>query len=58
MVDEKDPDAVKTLFDAVWAQHGCSTALINGAGEQFPQPAIGFSVKGWSAVINTNLNGT
>ena len=23
-----------------------------------PQPAIDFAVKGWNAVINTNLNGT
>jgi citronellol/citronellal dehydrogenase len=32
--------------------------LINSAGGQFPQPAIDFSIKGWNAVVNTNLNGT
>ena len=32
--------------------------LVNSAGGQFPQAAIDFSVKGWNAVINTNLNGT
>src|SRR5258707_1384925 len=56
--DIKDPDAVKALFDAVWETHGRVDGLINSAGGQFPQPAIDFSVKGWNAVINTNLNGT
>ena len=32
--------------------------LVNSAGGQFPQAAIDFSVKGWNAVIDTNLNGT
>ncbi len=32
--------------------------LVNNAGGQFAQPAIDFSVKGWNAVIDTNLNGT
>ena len=57
-VDIRDPDAVKALFDAVWKTHGRVDGLINSAGGQFPQPAIDFSVKGWNAVINTNLNGT
>jgi citronellol/citronellal dehydrogenase len=56
--DIKDPDAVKALFDSVWKTHGRVDGLINSAGGQFPQPAIDFSVKGWNAVINTNLNGT
>jgi citronellol/citronellal dehydrogenase len=56
--DIRDPDAVKALFDSVWKTHGRVDCLINSAGGQFPQPAIDFSVKGWNAVINTNLNGT
>src|ERR1700756_5710990 len=56
--DIKDPDAVKALFHAVWRTHGRVDLLINSAGGQFPQPAIDISVKGWNAVINTNLNGT
>jgi citronellol/citronellal dehydrogenase len=56
--DIKKPDAVKALFDAVWKTHGHVDSLINNAGGQFPQPAIDFSVNGWNAVINTNLNGT
>src|SRR6266700_3406126 len=56
--DIKDPDAVKALFDSVWKTHGRVDGLINSAGGQFPQPAIDFSVKGWNAVIDTNLSGT
>jgi citronellol/citronellal dehydrogenase len=58
VVDIRDPDAVKTLFGATWKTHGRVDTLINSAGGQFPQPAIDFSVKGWNAVIDTNLNGT
>src|SRR4051794_23380596 len=56
--DIREPDAVNALFDAVWAGHGRLDSLINSAGGQFPQPAIDFSINGWNAVINTNLNGT
>ena len=58
VVDIRDPDAVTALFDAVWQKHGRVDGLINSAGGQFPQAAIDFSVKGWNAVIDTNLNGT
>ena len=58
ITDIKDPDAVNATFDAVWAAHGRLDILVNSAGGQFPQPAIDFSVKGWNAVVNTNLNGT
>jgi len=54
----RDPLAVTALFDAVWAAHGRLDVLVNSAGGQFPQAAIDFSVKGWNAVIDTNLNGT
>ncbi len=56
--DVRELDAVARLFDAVWQAHGRVDGLINSAGGQFPQPAIDFSVKGWNAVIDTNLNGT
>ncbi|MFZ5734552.1 MAG: SDR family oxidoreductase [Pseudomonadota bacterium] len=57
-LDIKDADAVSALFDALWTRHGRVDGLINSAGGQFPQAAIDFSVKGWNAVVNTNLNGT
>lgn len=57
-VDVREPDSARALFDDIWSRHGRLDILINSAGGQFPQPAIDFSVKGWNAVINTNLNGT
>ena len=58
VADIREPDAVGALFDTIWTAHGRIDSLINSAGGQFPQPAIDFSVKGWNAVIDTNLNGT
>lgn len=57
-VDIRDPDSVAAFFERIWQEHGRVDVLVNSAGGQFPQPAIDFSVKGWNAVINTNLNGT
>ena len=54
----RDPDAVKRLIDTTQRALRCLDALINNGGGQFPQAAIDFSVKGWLAVIDTNLNGT
>src|SRR6266704_1036910 len=58
VADIREPDAVNALFDAVWSAQGQVDSLINSAGGQFPQAAIDFSIKGWNAVINTNLDGT
>ena len=57
-IDIREPDAVQALFEAIWKTVGRVDSLINSAGGQFPQAAIDVSVKGWNAVINTNLNGT
>jgi len=54
----RDPDQVGELFEKVIDKHGSVNILINNAGGQFPQAAIDFSVKGWNAVIDTNLNGS
>jgi len=54
----RDPDAVARLLDAVWQRFGTLDLVVNNAGGQFPQAAIEFSVKGWNAVVDTNLNGT
>jgi citronellol/citronellal dehydrogenase len=54
----RDPNAVAMMIDEVFEKHGNLDVLVNNAGGQFPQPAIDFSVKGWNAVIDTNLNGT
>lgn len=57
-VDIREPEAVAAFFDRIWEEHGRLDILVNSAGGQFPQAAIDFSVKGWNAVVNTNLNGT
>jgi citronellol/citronellal dehydrogenase len=54
----RDPDQVGALMDAVWDRFGRLDVLIDNAGGQFAQPAIDYSVKGWQAVIDLNLNGT
>lgn len=54
----RDPEQVKSLFEEVWQHYGRLDTLVNSAGGQFPQAAIDFSVKGWNAVIDTNLNGS
>ncbi len=54
----RDPEAVNAFFAAAYERFGRVDILVNNAGGQFAQPAIDFSVKGWNAVIDTNLNGT
>jgi NAD(P)-dependent dehydrogenase (short-subunit alcohol dehydrogenase family) len=58
IADIREPQAVGALFDAVWDAQGRIDGLVNAAGGQFPQAAIDFSIKGWNAVIDTNLTGT
>jgi len=58
VADIREPDSVEAMFDTIWAAHGRIDGLVNSAGGQFPQSAIDFSVKGWNAVIDTNLSGT
>ena len=54
----REPEEVKSLFARIAAECGPLTAVVNNAGGQFPQAAIDYSVKGWNAVVDTNLNGT
>jgi NAD(P)-dependent dehydrogenase (short-subunit alcohol dehydrogenase family) len=54
----RDPAQVAGLFADVVGHHGRLDILVNNAGGQFPQAALDYSVKGWHAVIDTNLNGT
>ena len=56
--DIREPDQIDAMFEQVSAEYGLPDVLINNAGGQFPQAAIDFSVRGWNAVINNNLNGT
>jgi citronellol/citronellal dehydrogenase len=54
----RDAEQVEALFDSAQDRFGGIDILVNNAGGQFPQAAIDFSVKGWNAVIDTNLNGS
>jgi citronellol/citronellal dehydrogenase len=53
----RDHDAVARMIDTSFANGGVDI-MINNAGGQFSQKAIDYSVKGWNAVIDTNLNGS
>lgn len=57
-VNIREQEQVEQLFATVSRECGPLTAVINNAGGQFPQAAIDFSVKGWKAVVDTNLNGS
>ena len=54
----RDPEQANALFKEIWERFDRLDLLVNCAGGQYPQAAIDFSVKGWNAVIDTNLNGT
>lgn len=54
----KKEDEVVALFDRVLAEHNSIYGLVNNAGGQFASPAEFISLKGWTAVLETNLTGT
>ncbi|MBI3994320.1 MAG: SDR family oxidoreductase [Candidatus Lambdaproteobacteria bacterium] len=54
----RDPQQVADFIAGIWARHGRLDVQLNNAGGQFAQLALDFTVKGWQAVIDTNLNGT
>jgi citronellol/citronellal dehydrogenase len=54
----REPEQVEALYARIAAECGTLTVVVNNAGGQFAQPAMDFTVKGWNAVIDTNLNGT
>lgn len=54
----REEDEVKALFDFVLGEHGKVDGLVNNAGGQFLSPAEFISLKGWHAVVETNLTGT
>ena len=55
--DIRDEDQVLATVEAVLATHGRIDGLVNNAGGQFPSPLRDISLKGWEAVVRTNLTG-
>jgi citronellol/citronellal dehydrogenase len=56
-LDIRDEPAVRAGIAAVLAAHGRIDGLVNNAGGQYPGPAESLSLKGWEAVVRTNLTG-
>jgi citronellol/citronellal dehydrogenase len=55
--DIREEEAVVATVQAVLTQHGRIDALLNNAGGQFPSALKDISLKGWEAVVRTNLTG-
>lgn len=53
----RDEAAVQALVAQIAQAHGRIDALINNAGGQFPAQLKDISLKGWEAVVQTNLTG-
>ncbi|KAG7164644.1 peroxisomal trans-2-enoyl-CoA reductase-like [Homarus americanus] len=51
-------DQVKNLITSTLSEMGRIDYLVNNGGGQFPSPVANMSLKGWNAVIDTNLTGT
>jgi len=51
-------DEVRNLISETLSKHGKLDFLVNNGGGQFLSPAADISLKGWNAVIETNLTGT
>ncbi|KAL1416726.1 hypothetical protein MTO96_000676 [Rhipicephalus appendiculatus] len=51
-------DQVKTLIQHTLDKHGRLDFLVNSGGGQFVSEAKSISLKGWNAVVETNLTGT
>ncbi len=55
--DIRDEGAVRQTVTDILAQHGRIDGLVNNAGGQYPTPLKNISLKGWEAVVRTNLTG-
>ena len=55
--DFSDADAIGGLFDAIEADHGPVTALVNNAGIAQPGDFLTYDLAAFDAVINVNLRG-
>jgi len=55
--DIRQEDTVKATVAAIVEQHGRIDGLVNNAGGQYITPLEGIGLKGWDAVVSTNLTG-
>ncbi len=55
--DIRDESRVKEVVAEVIARHGSIDGLVNNAGGQYPQHARDITLKGWEAVVRSNLTG-
>lgn len=56
-LDIRDEAGVQAGIAEILKVHGRIDLLVNNAGGQFPAPAAAISLKGWEAVVKTNLTG-
>ena len=54
----RDEGSVDACISHLMGKYGSIDYLVNNAGGQFPSEAEKISLKGWNAVIETNLTGT
>ena len=54
----RQEEDVKSTISQVLKSHGKIDFLVNNGGGQFPSMTHDMSLKGWNAVIETNLTGT
>jgi NAD(P)-dependent dehydrogenase (short-subunit alcohol dehydrogenase family) len=57
-LDVREPDSFATAFDAIEAELGTVTVLVNNAAANFPVAAADLSPNGWRAVERIVLDGT
>jgi len=55
--DIRDEEAVRATVTAILGEHGSIDGLVNNAGGQFTAALKDISLKGWEAVVRTNLTG-
>lgn len=56
--DIRQPEAIATMLDAIWADGGALTGLINNAAGNFVSRTEDLSLRGFDAITNIVLRGT
>ena len=57
LLNIREEDSVKSFFETVIQRHGRVDCLVNNSGGQYMSPAHKVSLKGFNAVVETNLYG-